>query len=70
MAQSDKTRGEKSSERKAVYHAFFINIAVILYGIHEGIDLSDLAIALGAANTLVMAYVFGRSYLKAKQGEQ
>lgn len=60
------TEGHRSSERKAVYHAFFVNVMLIAWGIHKASDLSDLGIALGAANTLVMAYVFGRSYVKRK----
>ena len=63
------TEGTKSSERKAVYHAFFVNTVLIGYGIYHGSDLSGLAVALGAANALVMAYVFGRSYVKGRQND-
>lgn len=63
------TRGNKSSEKKSVYFAFIINIAVIAYGIHKDIDLAALSTALGAANLLIMAYVGGRSYVKGRNGE-
>jgi hypothetical protein len=63
------TNGHKSSERKAVYHAFFVNAILIALAVFEGADLGGLAGALGAMNTLVMAYVFGRSYVKGKNGD-
>jgi hypothetical protein len=63
------TNGHKSSERKAVYHAFFVNALLIGFAIYKGSDLGGIAGALGAMNTLVMAYVFGRSYVKGKNGD-
>lgn len=63
------TKGHKSSERRAVYHAFFVNAVIIALAVYRGSDLGGLAGALGAMNTLVMAYVFGRSYVKGKNGE-
>lgn len=62
------TEGHRSSERKAVYHGFIANLVLIAYAVYSSADLSGLAVALGAANTLVMAYVFGRSYVKGKRG--
>lgn len=62
--------GTKSSERDAVYHGFFVNAVLIAWAIYNGSDLGGLAGALGAMNTLIMAYVFGRSYVKSKQGDK
>lgn len=63
------TCGDKSSEKRAVYYAFLVNIGVIIYGIHKGSQLNELGDALWAADALVMTYVGGRSYVKSKKGD-
>ena len=61
--------GDKTSEKKVIIQAFVVNVLILLYGVYKGVDLNDLGIALGCINTLPMSYVFGRSYLKSRQGD-
>lgn len=64
------TRGAKTSERKACYHAFFAGFIISLYGIHEGSDLSGLAFLIVSVGGPLMWYAGNRTALKAfKTGE-
>lgn len=63
------TRGHKTSERKACYHAFLAGIILAVYGIYSGADLSALAALIIAVCTPLMWYAGNRSYVKGKNGE-
>lgn len=64
------TRGSKSSEKKALYHAFFVSIIIALYGIYKEVDLAALGVLIGAVCSPMMVYAGARSYVKGKQGER
>lgn len=63
------TRGHKTSERKACYHAFLSGLLIACYGLYKGADLSGLALLVPAVATPLMWYAGARSYVKGKQGE-
>ena len=63
------TRGHKSSERRACYHAFYAGLALAAYGIYKGVDLVGLAALIGAVSTPLMCYSGVRSWVKRKHGE-
>lgn len=64
------TRGSKSSERKALYHAFWVSIILAMYGISKGADLTALGILIGSVCSPLMFYAGARSYVKGKRGER
>lgn len=64
-----KTRGQKSSERKACYHAFIAGLLIAIYGLYKGADLAGLALLVPAVSTPLMWYAGARSYIKGKHGE-
>lgn len=64
------TRGKKSSERKACYHAFFAGVMIAMYGIYKGVDLSGLGVLIGSATLPLMWYAGNRTTLKWKHGER
>ena len=64
------TRGHKSSERKAAYHAFFAGFILAAYGIYTKADLSALGILIGGVVSPLIAYGGFRTALKRKQGEE
>lgn len=63
------TRGHKSSERKACYHAFLAGFCLAGLGIYMQSDLSALAALVIAVCTPLMWYAGNRSYVKGKIGE-
>jgi len=65
-----KTRGSKSSERKACYHAFIAGVAMACYGIYHGADLNALGVLIGSVTLPLMWFAGNRTALKMKQGEQ
>ena len=64
-----KTRGSKSSEKKACYHAFLASFALAAFGIYQGSDLSALGVLIGSVCLPLMWYAGARSYVKGKHGE-
>lgn len=64
-----RTRGSKSSERKACYHAFIASFALAAYGIYANADLSSLGILIGTVAMPLMWYAGARTALKIKKGE-
>lgn len=63
------SKGTRSSERKACYHAFLASILLACYGVYKEVSLSELAILVGAVSTPLMWYAGARSYVKGKHGE-
>lgn len=63
------TRGHKSSERKACYHAFFASLAIAMYAIYAGVDLSEAGVLIGAVNLPLMWFAGMRTTNKWKNGE-
>lgn len=63
------TRGYKTSERKAAYHAFFAGMVLALYGIYSNSDLSALGVLIAAVVSPLIAYGGMRTALKRKVGE-
>lgn len=61
------TEGHRSSERKACYHAFMVSIAIAVYGIYKGADLTALGVLIGAVCSPLMWYAGARSYVKGKR---
>jgi hypothetical protein len=64
-----KTRGQRSSERKACYHAFIAGVAMACYGIYHGADLNALGVLIGSVTLPLMWFSGNRTALKMKQGE-
>lgn len=65
-----KTRGDKSSERRASYHAFFASFLLAWYGIYSDADLTALGVLIGAVSMPLMWYAGNRTALKIKTGEE
>lgn len=65
-----KTRGQKSSERKACYHAFYAALVMGTFGIYLQADLSALSVLVGAVCAPLMVYAGARTALKRAQGEE
>jgi len=63
------TRGSRSSEKRACYHAFYVGALIAAYGLYKGADLTGLALLVPAVGTPLMWYAGARSYVKGKQGE-
>lgn len=65
------TRGHKSSEYKACLLAYLGSLALCLIGLYkaEAVDLSELAILIGAHSTPLMWYAGMRTTKKFKHGE-
>ena len=66
----EKSRGHRSSERKAAYHAFIAGLMLACYGIYKGSDLTALGVLIGAVTFPLMAYGGMRTTLKSIQGEK
>lgn len=65
------TRGHKSSERKAAYHATFLGVCILLFGIYHGADLSGLGVAIGIVlSPISFLYPASRTIVKAMKGEK
>lgn len=64
-----ETKGHRSSERRLVLIAFWIDTVLIALAMYLNADLASLSASMGAKNTLIIGYVMGRSYVKGKQGE-
>lgn len=64
-----RTRGSRSSERKACYHAFIASFALAAYGIYHKSDLTDLGVLVGTVSMPLMWYAGARTALKIKKGE-
>lgn len=64
------TRGQKSSERKAAYHAFLAGFILGGLSIWKGADLTGTGILIGAVTMPLMAYGGFRTALKRVQGER
>jgi uncharacterized membrane protein YiaA len=64
-----KTRGSKSSERKACYHAFIAGVAMACYGIYHGADLNALGVLIGSVTLPLMVYGGFRTAYKRVHGE-
>ena len=60
------TRGHRSSERKACYHAFYVSVLLAAWGMYSKVDLSGLALLLPAVCAPMMWYAGARSYVKAR----
>ena len=63
------TRGDKSSERRACYHAFFAGCVLAVSGLYLQSDLTALGILIGAVSAPLMWYAGNRTLLKRKTGE-
>jgi hypothetical protein len=63
------TRGHKSSERKACYHAFLAGLILAGAGIHYKADLNALGILIGSVTLPLMWYAGVRTAGKIKNGE-
>lgn len=63
------TKGHKSSERKACYHAFYVSILLAGYGLYAKASLDGLALLIPAVSAPLMWYAGNRSYVKGKIGE-
>ena len=63
------TRGFKSSERKAAYHAFYAGLVIATHAIYAGADLSATSILIGAVVSPLVGYGVMRTAYKRKQGE-
>lgn len=63
------TKGHRTSERKAAYHAFFAGMVLAVYGIYSSVDLSALGVLIAAVVSPLIAYGGMRTALKRKQGE-
>jgi hypothetical protein len=63
------TRGHRTSERKACYHAFIAAFLIACYGIYEGSDLTALGILIGAVTMPLMWFAGMRTVKKWKHGE-
>lgn len=64
-----KTRGSKSSERKACYHGFFAGFILASYGIYKGVDLMALGILISTVVLPLMWFAGARTAYKIKHGE-
>ena len=64
------TRGDKSSERRACYHAFYAALALAALGIAYNANLTGLGILIGAVTMPLMWYAGNRTALKRKHGEE
>ena len=60
-------QGSKTSERKACYHAFVAGLALAVFGIYKGVDLTALGVLIGAVVLPLMWYAGARTTLKIKQ---
>lgn len=63
------TRGHRTSERKACYHAFIVGLGIAIYGLYRGVEPEGLALLIPAVATPLMWFAGARSYVKGKQGE-
>ena len=63
------TRGRKSSEYKSLKTCFIANLCLVIYAIHEGVDLGGMVALIPAINSPIMFYAGARSYVKGKNGE-
>lgn len=70
MKEQTKTRGTKSSELKACYHAFFAGFFLAVYGVMNGSDLSDLGWLIVGVCSPLMWYAGARTTYKVKHGEK
>ena len=64
------TRGEKSSEHKACYRAFWASCLIGLVGVYLKSDLMGLGVLIGAITAPLMWYAGARTALKRKIGEE
>lgn len=64
-----QTNGHKTSERKACYHAFLAGLALALFGIEKGADLTALGVLIGSVTLPLMWYAGNRTTLKVKGGK-
>lgn len=64
----NETRGTKTSERKACYHAFYAAVLLAAGGIYTKADLGGLAALVAAVGSPLMWYAGNRTYLKSKTG--
>ena len=64
------TRGAKSSEKKACYHAFYAGMILAGGGLYLESDLVALAALIAAVASPLMFYAGARTAYKCKQGEE
>jgi Na+/H+-translocating membrane pyrophosphatase len=64
-----QTRGDRSSERRASYHAFLAGILLACIGLYLNADLTALGWLIGAVCSPIMVYTGARTALKRKTGE-
>lgn len=65
------TRGQKSSEYRAVKISVIIGMSLALYGISKGVDLGDLGILIGVVVApLSLFYPASRAIVKSNIGEK
>lgn len=64
------TRGTRSSEKRACYHAFYVGAIIAAYGLYKGVDLTGLALLVPAVGTPLMWYAGARSAVKMAKGEK
>lgn len=64
------TRGQKSSERRACYHAFFAGFLLAGFGIWKGAALAGLAGLIVAVCGPLMWYAGCRTAYKSRHGEE
>ena len=64
-----KTRGHRSSERKACYHAFLAGLFLGAFGIYMGADLTALGVLIGSVCLPLMWYAGMRTVKKSFHGE-
>jgi hypothetical protein len=65
-----RTRGHKTSEIKACYHAFYAGLILAAFGIYKGADLTALGVLIGSVTLPLMWYAGNRTALKRKIGEE
>lgn len=65
-----KSRGHRSSERKACYHAFLAGFIIACYGIYKGSDLNSLGVLIGSVTLPLMWFAGMRTVKKWKHGEE
>lgn len=64
-----KTRGHRSSERKACYHAFFASLILAAFGIYVEADLTALGVLIGSVCLPLMWFAGMRTTVKSLNGE-
>ena len=63
------TRGHRTSERKACYHAFVAGFLIACFGIYMKADLNALGVLIGSVTLPLMCFAGMRTAHKIKNGE-